>query len=86
MNHYVLITGASSGIGRATAVRLSKTYPLILGGRDEKSLEETRAKCENSDVQLLWRYDLLKVDGIGESLSALLKEKSVSVSGWHRSA
>ncbi len=86
MGKYILITGASSGIGRATAARLSKSYPLILGGRDEKSLEETRAMCENSDVQLLWRYDLSKVDGIGESLSALLKEKSVSVSGFVHSA
>ncbi len=86
MENFVLITGASSGIGRATAIRLSKTYPLILGGRDEKRLEETRAMCENVNNHLLWRYDLAEVAEIAESLSGLIKEKNVSVSGFVHSA
>ncbi len=86
MDNYVLITGASSGIGRATAIRLSKTYPLVLGGRDEKRLEETRTMCENTDKHLLWHYDLATVEGIAENLSAFLKENSVSVSDFVHSA
>lgn len=86
MEKYVLITGASSGIGRATAIRLSKSYPLILGGRDEKRLEETRAMCENTDTHLLWPYDLANVNGIAENLSSLLKENGVSVGGFIHSA
>lgn len=86
MDNYILITGASSGIGRATAIRLSKTYPLILGGRDKERLEETRDMCENADIHLLWQYDLADVEGIAENLSALLKEESVPVCGFVHSA
>ena len=86
MENYVLITGASSGIGRATAARLSKMYPLILGGRDKVRLEETRAMCENADKHLLWQYDLGGVDGIEGSLSFFLKERQRAVSGFVHSA
>ncbi len=86
MDKYILITGASSGIGRATAIRLSKTYPVVLGGRDEKRLEETRTMCENADEHLLWRYDLADVEGIADNLSAFLKANSVHVSGFVHSA
>ncbi len=86
MDYYVLITGASSGIGRATAIRLSKTYPLILGGRDENRLKETRTMCENADNHRLWRYDLADVEGIADNLSAFLKENPVFVNGFVHSA
>lgn len=86
MENYVLVTGASSGIGRATVVRLSKTYPLILCGRDEKRLKETRMMCEKADNHLLWRYDLANVEGIADSLSSFIQENSVAVSGFVHSA
>lgn len=86
MDNYVLITGASGGIGRATAARLSKRYPLILGGRDETRLKETRAVCENKEKHLFWCYDLANVDGITENLAAFLNKESISVSGFVHSA
>ncbi len=86
MEKYVLVTGASSGIGRATAIRLSKSYPLLLGGRDEARLKETRELCDNEGNHFFWKYDLTDVEGIAASLVALLKEKTISVDGFVHSA
>ena len=86
MKDYILITGASSSIGRATAVLLSKKYPLILGGRDEKRLQETRFMCENKNEHLLWNYDLAKIEKISDSLSLLLRDEDIHVEGFIHSA
>ena len=45
-NKVVIITGASSGIGRATAVFFSTLGPkLVLTGRNEDALNETINAC-----------------------------------------
>lgn len=42
---YTFITGASSGMGEATAKLLSKDHNLILHGRDEGCLEDISKAC-----------------------------------------
>ena len=58
---FTLVTGASSGIGRAIAVELSKTDRLILHGRNRQKLEETM-RCCNGGGHVIWTYDLSNVD------------------------
>ncbi len=45
MTEAILVTGASSGIGRAIALRLSRRAPVIVSGRNESRLQET-AECQ----------------------------------------
>lgn len=86
MENYILVTGASSGIGRAIAVELSKTSPLILGGRNIQRLEETRRLCANSERHIFWTYDLANVAGIVKNLSALIKDHGLKIGGFVHSA
>ncbi|MBR1611596.1 MAG: SDR family oxidoreductase [Methanobrevibacter sp.] len=86
MKNYILITGASSGIGRETAIMLSKNYSLILNGRDIERLNETKNLCNNSNESILWQYDLSDVKHINENLSTLINEKNISISGFVHSA
>lgn len=81
MNHALcsLVTGASSGIGRATAIQLSSTRRILLHGRDRARLEETRQMCANSEQHLLWCADLSAVDAIEASLTDYLASHSVRI-------
>ena len=42
---YVLITGASSGIGRQIAITLSERENIIICGRNTQKLEENKKLC-----------------------------------------
>jgi NAD(P)-dependent dehydrogenase (short-subunit alcohol dehydrogenase family) len=71
MEVFTLITGATSGIGMATAKKLSKSKKLILAGRNQKKLEEL--KQELGENHLLFCCDLNEVELIGDRLSSFLK-------------
>ncbi len=76
----VLVTGASSGLGRELAISLSKSYNLILNGRDTERLESTKEKCLNKTF--IWQYDLTKVDTIEKDLTEWLKGKDITVKSF----
>jgi NAD(P)-dependent dehydrogenase (short-subunit alcohol dehydrogenase family) len=80
-----LITGASSGIGREIAKRLSSSRRLILHGRDESRLKETLDYCTPGD-HVLWNFDLSQVSEIRKSLSSLLVEVDGQISEFVHSA
>lgn len=44
-----LVTGASSGIGRAVALGLSSTHHVLVGGRDADRIAETMGLLESSE-------------------------------------
>ena len=65
----ILITGASSGIGRATAIECSKMGArLIITARNEERLKETLSLLEGEGHQYIVA-DLLKEESINELVS-----------------
>lgn len=57
----VLVTGASSGIGRETAILLSQLGANVLAaGRDEARLRETLSQLEKGGSHRMFSFDLLK--------------------------
>jgi NAD(P)-dependent dehydrogenase (short-subunit alcohol dehydrogenase family) len=62
----ILVTGASSGIGRETAICLSRLGArLFITGRNQERLEETHNQLEGTGHQLE-AFDLKATDQIGE--------------------
>lgn len=79
---YVLITGASSGIGREIAIALSHRHRLFLNGRDPARLEESRALCHEPERHVCWTQDLASVDALADALPALLKANDALIGGF----
>lgn len=75
----ILITGASSGMGREMAIRFSEQFRVIVNGRNLERLQETVSMCPNAVQQLIWQYDLSNVDGLEESLTSFLKADGITV-------
>lgn len=75
----ILITGASSGMGREMAIQFSAVYRVILNGRDQGRLEETRQLCANPSEQFIWQYDLTNVDELEKSFIAFVTGNNIRV-------
>jgi len=72
----ILITGASSGIGRETAIVLSRLgAELALLGRDEAALKETMSLVENPELHQSVILDLAENDHIEPVIKILTAER-----------
>ena len=74
---YILLTGASSGVGRELAIYLSKKYYLILNGRNKERLLETKNRCDND--ALIWPYDLTNTEELELELSGWIKNNGIAI-------
>ena len=75
----ILITGASSGMGREMAIRFSEQYRVVVNGRNLERLQETISMCQNPDCQFIWQYDLSNIENIEDSLSSFIKTNNITV-------
>lgn len=76
-----LVTGASSGIGKATAIKLSENgYDLILCGRRAEKLEEVKQQVSKSAKALTLLFDVRNREDVENQLNSLPREwKNIDV-------
>lgn len=80
--NFTLITGASSGIGRAISTHLSQERNLILHARNLQRLEETKSFCSTTKKQVIWQFDLAETEKIESSLTDFLQSNGASVESF----
>lgn len=82
----VLVTGASSGVGRSVAVLLSDKYDLVIHGRNSAKLDETKALCSHLASVTTWLYDFSSVADLEESFNSFLDSSNIKVNAFVHSA
>jgi NAD(P)-dependent dehydrogenase (short-subunit alcohol dehydrogenase family) len=83
---YVLITGASSGIGQVLAINLSNEYDIILHGRNREKLEHTKSLCNGDKEQIILTLDLSDIEIIEDHLVRFIKENELEINHFIHSA
>jgi len=78
----ILVTGASSGIGRATACMLAELgAKVILSGRNEAEIEVTRSGMAKPADHVTAKFDLMDTDGIPAWVDGICKQNSICLDG-----
>lgn len=83
MNDFILITGASSGIGAECAIELSKYHNLVLSGRNEKKIFDVLERCDRQDQHKVWIVDLFIGNNlIFNSLDEFLIKEGIKIKSF----
>lgn len=86
-NKTVVITGASSGVGRAAAVEMAgRGANVVLAARRQKALEEVAAECEALGVKALAVVTDVKDNAAVLTLAARAKEWAGFIDAWINNA
>lgn len=80
MEHYLLITGASSGMGALCARQLSGSHRLIMASENLEMLQDVLKTCEHPERHILWHCNFAtQREQIAASLTQLLQEHDAVV-------
>jgi NAD(P)-dependent dehydrogenase (short-subunit alcohol dehydrogenase family) len=79
---YILVTGASSGIGSIIAKGLTQHNNVIIHGRDSDKISQVISECENPVNQLAFVADLEQYEELEVVLSKFIIEKNIEVNGF----
>lgn len=77
MDNYLLITGASSDVGKSLAQELSSDYNLVLTGRNKTALVATAQQCKGNVI--VWEQDLNDLQSLETNLSDLIDKKQILI-------
>lgn len=75
----ILITGASSGMGREMAIEFSHSFNVVLCGRNRERLDEVSNLCNHSTSHYIWQYDLSKIEELEQSLTSFISENNLDI-------
>lgn len=77
----ILVTGASSGIGRATVERLNNEGArCVMIARDEAKLKEAAERTANPEAHIIIAFDLGKIENYSE-IFKVIKDKGLCLDG-----
>lgn len=80
MEHYILITGASSGMGALCAKQFSNSHRLIMASENLEMLQDVLKECANPEQHILWHCNFAtERENIAQSLTDLLKQHDAVV-------
>ncbi len=79
---YILVTGASSGIGSFIAKSLSQHYNVIIHGRDLDKINQVISGCDHPANQLAFVSDLQQYEEIETIIAKFITEKNIEVIGF----
>jgi NAD(P)-dependent dehydrogenase (short-subunit alcohol dehydrogenase family) len=85
-NQFVLITGATSGIGKEIAIQLSSTNNVVLHGRSLEKIVDVEKLCDSKSEVLKWVCDLEKIEEVESSLVSFLSDNSIEITKFVHSA
>lgn len=80
MEHYILITGASSGMGALCAKHFSNSHRLIMASENLEMLQDVLKECSNPEQHILWHCNFAtERENIVQSLTDLMKKHEAVV-------